>query len=208
MTSSSTITTLFVDMGKVLLSDSWGPARRQRAGDLFGFDLEAAAARSQLTFEVYEQGKISLDEFVNWVIISQGHAIDREAFKEFMLDQSHPHPDMIELVRRLKALYGLKVVMVTNDGREFILRRIQHFGLAEFVDCFIVSCFVGCRKPDPDIYRMALDITQAQPSQVVYIDDQVLFVEVAQSLGIRGIHHTDYASTRAALVEFGLSLVP
>ena len=68
------------------------------------------------------------------------------------------------------------------------------------------SCFVHCRKPETEIYRMALDIAQVDPGEVAYIDDQELFVEVAQSLGMRGIHHTAYDSTRTALATLGLSL--
>jgi hypothetical protein len=49
---------------------------------------------------------------------------------------------MLDLVRTLKTRYGLKIVVVTNDGREFIVHRIQRFGLKEFVDFFVVSCFV------------------------------------------------------------------
>jgi putative hydrolase of the HAD superfamily len=126
--------------------------------------------------------------------------------KAFMLAQSQAHPEVIALVRTLKARYGLKIAVVTNDGREFIVHRIQRYRLAEFVDYFIVSCFVHCRKPDPAIYRLALDIGQTSPLQVLYIDDQAMFVEVAQDLGMRGIHHTEYASTRIELEAFGLSL--
>jgi putative hydrolase of the HAD superfamily len=84
--------------------------------------------------------------------------------------------------------------------------RIQKFGLEEFVDFFIASCFVHFRKPDADIYRLALDVAQVSPEQVVYIEDRFMFVEVAQSLGIRGIHHRDYDTTRAPLVSLGLTL--
>ena len=77
---------------------------------------------------------------------------------------------------------------------------------SKFVDFFVVSCFVHCRKPETEIYRMALDIAQVDPGEVAYIDDQELFVEVAQSLGMRGIHHTAYDSTRTALATLGLSL--
>jgi putative hydrolase of the HAD superfamily len=174
--------------------------------ETFGFDLTEVAERSRLAFEVYEEGKISLDEFLDWVVFYQPRPFSREALKAFMLAQSQPHPEMIDLVRALKMRYGLKVVVVTNDGREFIVHRIQRFGLAAFVDCFIVSCFVHCRKPDPDIYRMALDIAQVAPAHVVYIDDQALFVEATQGLSIQGIHHTGYESTRAGLEGLGLAL--
>ena len=113
---------------------------------------------------------------------------------------------MVKLVRSLRARYHLKVAVVTNDGREFLAHRVKQFGLKEIIDFFIVSCFVHCRKPEVEIYRMALGIAQVDPEEVVYIDDQELFVEVAQSLGLHGIHHTDYASTRAALAALGLTV--
>ena len=94
--------------------------------------------------------------------------------------------------------------MVNNEARELNSHRIRTFKLDEFVDFFISSCFVHFRKPDADIFRLALDIAQVPAEQVVYIDDQPLFVQVAEGLGIRGILHTDYKSTRAKLASFGL----
>ena len=205
MTSAPPITTLFVDVGNVLLTDSWGPAMRQKAVDTFGVDLTDVAKRSQLTFEGYEEGKVTLDEYLTWVVFYEERPFSRTAVTEFMLAQSAAHPEMLDLVRALKTRYGLKIVVVTNDGREFIVHRIQRFGLKQFVDFFVVSCFVQARKPETQIYHMALDMAQVDPQEVVYIDDQLLFVEVAQSLGMHGIHHTSYASTRAALAAFGLA---
>lgn len=200
------ITTLFVDVGNVLLTDSWGPAMRQRAVAQFGFDFAEVAQRSQLTFEGYEEGKVSLDEYLDWVVFYQERPFSREALKDFMFAQSEPRSDMINLVRSLKTRYHLKVVVVTNDGREFFAQRVQRFGLKEWIDVFVVSCFVHCRKPETEIYRLALDLAQVDPQEVLYIDDQALFVEVAQRLGFHGIHHTSYESTRTAVAALGLSL--
>ena len=208
MTQTQAITTLFVDAGNVLLTDSWGPAMRQKALERFSFDFAEVADRSRLTFEGYEEGDISLEEYLDWVVFYQERSFSRKAIIDFMLAQSQPHPEMLDLLRALKARYGLKVVVVTNDGREFATHRIRQFGLTEFVDFFVVSCFVRCRKPETKIYRLALDMSQTPPARVVYIDDQLLFVEVAQRLGMHGIHHTDYASTRAALEALGLSVTP
>src|SRR5262245_29044137 len=158
MAQLPSITTLFVDVGNVLFTDSWGPAMRQRAVEQLGFDFAEVAQRSQLTFEGYEEGNISLDEYLDWVVFYQPRSFSREEVKAFMLAQSQPQPDMLDLVQTLKRCYGLKVVVVTNDGREFIVHHVQRFGLKGFVDFFIVSCFVNCRKPEPAIYRMALDI--------------------------------------------------
>ena len=106
-----------------------------------------------------------------------------------MYAQSKPYPDMIKLVRGLKTQYGLQVAAVSNEGRELTGYRIQQFELRTFVDFFVSSCFVHYRKPDEDIYRIALDISQAQAQQVIYIDDREIFVEVARELGITGIIH-------------------
>jgi len=74
------------------------------------------------------------------------------------------------------------------------------------IDFFISSCFVHFRKPDQDIYRIALATAQVSPAEVAYVDDRLLFVEVARTEGIRGVHHTALASTKAALREMGLGL--
>lgn len=206
MANTGTITTLFIDLGNVILTDSWNPAMRQKAVEQFGFDFAEVAKRSQLTFEGYEEGNISLDEYLDWVVFHEPRAFSREAITAFMLAQSQPYPAMVELVRSLRARYGLKVAVVTNDGPEFLAHRVKQFGLKEFIDFFIVSCFVHCRKPEVEIYRMALGIAQVEPAEAVYIDDQELFVEVAQGLGMQGIHHTDYATTRTALAALGLTL--
>jgi putative hydrolase of the HAD superfamily len=122
-----------------------------------------------------------------------------------MFAQSQPHAEMIELARKLKARHEVRIAVVNNEARELNAHRIRTFKLGEFVDFFISSCFVHCRKPDADIYRLALDIAQVPAEEVVYIDDQPMFVQVAEGLGIRGIRHTDYQSTRAQLASFGLT---
>jgi putative hydrolase of the HAD superfamily len=202
--AASPITTLFVDIGGVLLTNGWDRAARQRAAGAFELDFDEMNERHHLTFDTYEVGKLSLDEYLDRVVFCRARSFSREAFKTFMFAQSEPYPEMIKLVRDLKARYALKVAAVSNEGRELTVHRIQKFGLGAFIDFFIASCFVHYRKPDADIYCIALDIAQAQPVQVAYVDDRAMFVEVAGSLGIRGIHHTGYETTQAALKAMGL----
>jgi putative hydrolase of the HAD superfamily len=122
-----------------------------------------------------------------------------------MYAQSQPFPEMIELMCGLKAKYGLEIAAVSNEGRELTVYRVLQFKLGTFIDFFISSCFVHYRKPDEDIYRIALDIAQVRPEQVVYIDDRAMFVEVAQGLGIKGILHSGYETTRTALANLNLT---
>ena len=111
---------------------------------------------------------------------------------------------MIDMVTRLKVRHGLKIAVVSNEARELNAHRIRKFKLGAVVDFFISSCFVHVRKPDADIFRLALDIAQAPVRQVLYIENTPMFVEIAEGLGIRSILHTDYRSTCVQLTKLGL----
>jgi putative hydrolase of the HAD superfamily len=147
-----------------------------------------------------------LDEYLNRVVFYQESSFSREEFKEFMYAQSQPFPEMIELTPALKTQHGLQVAAVSNEGRELSFYRVEQFRLGRFIDFFVSFCFVHYRKPDADMYRIALDIAQVRPGHVIYIDDRAMFVEVAQGLGIRGILHKDSETTQKALEAMGLSL--
>jgi len=127
----------------------------------------------------------------------------RAQFRSFMCEQSKPYPDMIATLVQLKA-QGLKIV-VSNESLELNAYRIRTFGLAKFVDSFISSCFVHLRKPDANIFRLALDIAQTPAHRVLYIENTPMFVRIAEGLGIKSILHTDCKSTRAQLVSLGLA---
>ena len=199
------VSALFLDIGGVLLTNGWDHYARELAAKTFSLDLEEMEERHRLTFDTYEVGKLTLAQYLNRVVFYEQRPFTFDQFRQFMFDQSKPLPGMIEFVRGLKARHGLKIAVVSNEGRELTEYRIRHFKLDEFVDFFISSCFVHFRKPDEDIFRVALDIAQAPPDRVIYIEDRPMFVQVAASLGIRAIHHVDTATTRSALAAFGLS---
>jgi len=197
-------TALFLDVGGVLLTNGWDRSMRRQAAETFNLDKDDMDERHHLTFDTYELGKLSLDEYLDRMVFYKERRFSREEFKEFMFAQSKPFPQMLDLIRGLRKAYRLKIAVVSNEGRELTTYRIQKFGLAELADFFIASSFVHFRKPDADIYRIALDIAQVPIDQVVYIEDRLMFVEVAQGLGIRAIHHTSFESTRASLASSGL----
>lgn len=206
MSRQPAINTLFLDIGGVLLTNGWDRKSRQRAAQVFHLDYDEMDERHHLTFDTYEEGKLSLDEYLKRVIFYEKRNFTSDDFKKFMFNQSQPFPEMLQLMRDLRERYHLKMAVVSNEGRELTAYRIQHFGLGQFIDFFICSCFVHFRKPDEDIYRIALDSAQVAPDQVVYLEDRPLFCEVASSLGIRGIHHTGYDTTKAALADCGLKI--
>ena len=198
------ITTLFLDIGGVLLTNGWDHAARKKAAQAFHLDYNDMEERHHLTYDTYEEGKLSLDEYLQRVIFCLERPFSVDEFKAFMLSRSQPYNEMIAMIRLVKAQYKIKTIAVSNEGREVNAYRIQQYKLAEVIDTFVSSCYVHYRKPDLDIYRIALDVSQSSPRQVAYIDDRPLFVEVASSLGIHGILHVDFPTTRAKLAELGL----
>ncbi len=204
MQNNNNITTLFLDIGGVLLSDGWGHEFRQRAAEKFHLDYTEMNQRHKLLFVVYEEGRITLDEYLDRVVFYQKRNFTPEQFKDFMFSLTTADTNMIALIKKLKAAYQLKIVVVSNEAKELNEYRIQKFQLNSFVDFFISSCYVHVRKPDVAIFRMALDGAQVRADAIVYIDDVQMFVDVAKDLGITSIRHTDYSSTSDALENLGL----
>jgi putative hydrolase of the HAD superfamily len=198
------ITTLFLDIGGVLLTDGWDHRARRRAAKYFKLNWTEMEGRHHLTSDTYEEGKLTLEEYLGRVVFYRKRPFTRAQFRHFMFAQSKPCPEMIELVARLRARYGLKIVVVSNEARELNAYRIRKFALSRFVDAFVSSCFVHVRKPDADIYRLALDLAQVPARQVVYVENTPMFVQIAEGLGLRSILHTDYRSTCAKLAALGL----
>jgi putative hydrolase of the HAD superfamily len=201
---NTAITHLFLDIGGVLLTNGWDHHSRKRAAANFKLKFSDMEDRHRLTFEVYEEGKLTLEEYLNLLIFYQKRSFTRAQFRRFMFAQSKSYTEMIDLAVQLKARHRLKIIVVSNEARELNAYRIQKFKLDRFVDAFISSCFVHIRKPDAEIFRFALDIAQAEARQVLYIENTPMFVQIAEGLGIRTILHTDYKSTCAKLASFGL----
>jgi len=204
MRKTTAITCVFLDVGGVLLTNGWDDHARRRAAKHFKLDWAEMEDRHNLNFATYEEGKLTLEEYLARVVLYQKRAFTRAQFERFMFEQSKPYPKMIEMFAQLKVRHRLKIAVVSNEARELNAYRIQKFKLDGFVDAFISSCFVHIRKPDADIFRLALEIAQAPARQVLYIENTPMFVQIAEGLGIRSILHTDYKSTCAKLASFGL----
>ncbi|MBS1576263.1 MAG: HAD hydrolase-like protein [Bacteroidetes bacterium] len=204
MNTQTGITTIFTDVGGVLLTNGWGRSNRKKAVEIFNLDPIETEERHHLTFDTYEVGKLSLDEYLGRVIFYKERTFSVNDFSGFMFEQSQPYPEMIDLMSSLKKKYNLKIAVVNNEGRELNDYRIKKFKLDSFVDFFISSSFVHFRKPDADIFKLALDVAQVPVNEIVYIDDRPLFVQVAEGLGLKGIVHTDVESTVEKLKILGL----
>ncbi len=200
------VTTLFLDIGGVILTNGWGHESRRLAAEKFNLNLSEFEDRHHLTFVTYEEGKLTLKEYLNRVVFYQKRTFTPDQFRDFMFAQSTPFTKMIEFIIKLKEQNRLKIAVVNNEARELNEYRIKKFHLNRFVDFYISSCFVHFRKPDADIFRIALDIAQIPAEHVVYIENTQMFVDVARDLGIRSIYHKNYLSTSAELDTMGLRI--
>jgi putative hydrolase of the HAD superfamily len=193
------IQALFLDVGGVLITNGWDHALRKKTAETFQVDYEMMNNRHQLIFDTYETGKLTFDEYLKRIIFFEPRQYSLQDVKHFIFEAVRPFNDMINFVKEIRKEYNLKIGVVSNEGRELAVDRIHRFDLPSFIDFFIISSFVHFRKPDPDIYRLAIDVAQVPPSRIAYIDDRLLLIEVAKGLGLQGIHHKSVESTEAAL---------
>ncbi len=193
---------LFSDIGGVLLSNGWGYKSRKMAAKKFKIDYEQMDALHNFIFNVFEIGKVTLDDYLDWVIFNQPRNFPKEDFVNFMLSQSIQLPQILPwLVDWKKNHPGVKIISINNEARELNNYRIKKFNLHAFFDAFISSCEVGMRKPDPGIFRLALGIAQAEPHECLYFDDRPTLVEAARKEGIHAHHHQTFEETKKIIED-------
>ena len=196
---------LFTDLGGVLLTNGWDHHAREAATKKFNLNPVELQRRHEAVFPNYEQGFNTIEEYLEFAVFHESRSFTCPEFVEFMKSHSQPFPEMIDFVKRLKEAHGLKVVAVSNEGRELAQYRIDTYDLSSFIDVFVVSAFVGRRKPYEDIYRLALEISNARKDEVVYLDDRQMLAQGASEFGLDAIWHRDLETTRVELAKRGLS---
>jgi len=196
---SAGITTLFLDIGGVLLTNGWGGESRKLAAERFHLDAQEMEARHRMAFDTYEMGKMSFDEYLGLTVFYEQRAFSADDFKAFILQQSEELPGHIDFFKALKKEHGLKIIAVSNEGRELNEYRIREFRLDTLFDAYISSCYVQLHKPDKQMLQMACDISHTRKDQALYIDDQQVLVDVAASFGVQAHRFVHLESTRKYL---------
>jgi hypothetical protein len=121
------ITTLFIDVGGVLLTNGWDHLARKRAARHFKLDWAEMDQRHRLVFETHEEGKLSFEEYLGWVVFFEKRLFTRNQFRDFMFAQSKPFPKMLDLVARLKKVMGLAK---TVPKERLVFRHIEAMEMA------------------------------------------------------------------------------
>ncbi len=198
------IRAIFWDVGGVLLTNAWDHTQRMAALEHFHLDEEEFHDRHEMVVSSFERGKISLNEYLERTVFYRVRPFSQEEFRQFMYGLSQPLPEVLDFARSLAESNRYRMGTINNESRELNLYRIEKFGLRGIFEVFVSSCFVGLRKPEKDIYRVALEITQFAPEECCFIDDRALNLECAQKLGMMTIEMQTVESLRQELGRLGV----
>lgn len=198
------IRALFWDVGGVLLTNAWDHEERNFAIEQFHLDKDEVESRHKLCVQPFEEGRMSLDEYLQQTVFSQPRTFSPEEFKQYMFSLSKPKPDVLEIARGLRDRYLMATI--NNESRELNQYRIATFQLTEYFQIFVSSCFVGLRKPDERIYRLALDLTQRKAEECCFVDDRPVNVDAATKVGMRAILLRDAGQLKADFEKNGVDI--
>lgn len=199
------ITTILWDVGGVLLTNGWDHCERDEMFRHFGLDRAAFEKRHAAANDPWEKDSITIDEYLQSTVFYEPRDFTPRQFLDGMKAQSKVPPNSaLGILAELSASHQLKMAALNNEARELNDFRIEHFHLRDSIDCFLSSCYVGLRKPDPKIYRLALDVLQRKPEEVVFIDDRESNATAAAALGIHGIYYRGREALSAELARLGV----
>jgi putative hydrolase of the HAD superfamily len=200
----SQITTLFFDIGGVCLSNGWDHEQRQVIAKQFAFDYPTFDARHRQVADTLERGQIGLQDYLQWTIFYEERKFSAQELTEAIKNLSTPIEDTLELLRALKQTGKYNLMTINNESRELNKYRIEKFGLRDIFSAFFSSCYLGLMKPQPDHYRRALEMSQCDASDCIYVDDRPMNVEVARILGMKPIQFTNAAQLENDLQNLGV----
>ncbi|MGA2694457.1 MAG: HAD family phosphatase [Terriglobales bacterium] len=204
MANSQGIDTILWDVGGVLLSNAWDHAERHDALARFGLNEADFNTRHEPLVDSFERGELSLDDYLDQTVFYTRRPFNKEEFKRAMFALSQPNPDALQLARGLASSGKFLMATLNNESRELNEYRIQTFGLRDMFGLFVSSCYVGKRKPDEAIYRLALDITQKVAAQCCFIDDRAQNLQAPSRLGMKVIQMEGAAQLRERLAALGV----
>ena len=196
---------ILFDVGGVLLTNGWD--YRERAAAVKNFQLDAAAleARHAQFFEAWERGAISGKTYLDAVVFYEPRNYSRGEFFAFMLSQSQLLPGgALPILEELSASNHYMLGALNNEARETNANRFSRFGLRQYFKVAFSSCYVGLRKPEPAMYRRAIDILGCPPQRILFIDDREENVAGAAVAGIKAVRFVDAEALRSELNNLGV----
>jgi putative hydrolase of the HAD superfamily len=206
MAGLSKITTLFWDIGGVVLTNGWDRGSRREAATVFHLDWEEFQDRHELTFPAFDSGHITLDEYLDRTLFYRTRSFTREEFTAFMFAQSKEFPQSRAILKQVAQSGRYFIGAINNEPLELNQYRIEAFDLRRDFLVFFSSCYVRSRKPEELIFRVALEVTQRPPEQCVFIDDRPLNLESPRKLGMNVIHYQNAQQLRCDLQKYDVEV--
>jgi putative hydrolase of the HAD superfamily len=200
------ITTLFWDIGGVILTNGWDHNSRMEAVQMFGLDWEEYRERHDLSFPAFDSGQITINQYLDRTLFYRPRSFTREEFTAFMFAQSKEYPETRAVLSDVARSGKYYVASINNEPRELNDYRIEAFGLRRDFQAFFSSCYLNARKPEEAIYRIALEVTQRPPESSVFIDDRTLNLENPRRLGMHVVHHQNAKQLREDLKALGIEV--
>jgi putative hydrolase of the HAD superfamily len=201
----SDISTILWDVGGVLLTNGWDHQGRRSVLERFHVDIAQFEERHPEPNDRWEKGLISAAEYLNETVFIEPRDFTPNDFLAAMKAESYLLPDSaIGVLESVALSQDLDLGILNNEARELNDHRIEEFGLRGYFDFFFSSCYVRLRKPSAEIYRLALDVLQCEPGEVIFIDDRPGNVEVAAGIGIHAIRYEGSAKLIETLAGFGI----
>ena len=147
-----------------------------------------------------EDGSLAPPEFERLLAAElrtvEGGSVAAEGLIRRMFGAFEPVEQMYGMLRRARQ-NGLRTALLSNSWGNDYPREL----FAELFDAVVISCEVGLRKPDEEIFRHAAEALGLVSAECVFIDDIDHNVRAAEAVGMVGVHHTSPGRTRAALEE-------
>jgi len=95
--------------------------------------------------------------------------------------------ELVGLIEVLRKNYTVGSLSNLTFSRKIIDQQLNLYSHFDFV---LLSCDLHLKKPDPKFFVMAIDQAQAMPAEIVYIDDNKKYTQIARDLGTNAIPYT------------------
>ncbi|HLZ11947.1 MAG TPA: HAD family phosphatase [Candidatus Acidoferrum sp.] len=200
------IDTVFWDIGGVILTNGWDRGSRKEAAQAFQLDWADFSDRHDLSFPAFDCGQITLEEYLNRTLFYRPRSFTREEFIAFMFAQSRALPGSREVLDAVSSSGKYFVGAINNEPLELNQYRIEAFRLRRNFSVFFSSCYVHSRKPEPTIFRVALEVTQRNPEKCIFIDDRPLNLESPRKLGFHTVHFQNPEQLKCDLRNLGVEV--
>ena len=200
------ISTLFFDIGGVILTNGWDNTAREEAAKKFQIDFDEFEKKHQDYFEEFEKGNLSLVGYLDKTIFYTKRKFTRFEVIKHMQSVSQAHDKSIEILQKLSAQNKYYIASINNESYELNLYRIKKFDLEKYFSAFFSSCFLKLRKPDAEIYQNTLNILHKDPSECIFIDDREENIEGAKKVGLNAFHLDNVNNLNKILTENGIKI--